>query len=280
MKTMSKLPISLVMCVYNEEKIIENALRSAVDYVSEIVVIHDGPCSDATGKIVKKYGGKFIETEKNKGEAEYIRIKSYQLAAQKYILQLDADESLTKDLQDILPDAVSSDADFITVVWSHYRYGRKVRTLVRRPFLFKKDKVYFIECPHESVRPKKTSITKHYDVDLFNDAEDRYKDQKVLDKNQLDKQAKWVPSHARSLIKFNELRRFNADSSDKGSLFNELLSSRAYLLHGYVSIPLLLVVGSLMESIKLRTNLFLRFSELPIGVKYSRDVAREIRRLK
>ena len=44
-----KLPITLVMCVYNEEKIIEKALKSTIDYVSEIVVVHDGPCSDKTG---------------------------------------------------------------------------------------------------------------------------------------------------------------------------------------------------------------------------------------
>lgn len=277
---MRKLPITLVMCVYNEEEIIENALRSAADYVSEIVVVHDGPCSDSTGSIVRKYGGKFIETEKNKGASEFIRIKTYELASQKYILQLDADEALDASLQGILADAIASDADFITVNWLHYRYGKVIKTLVQRAFLFKKDKIYFIECPHEAVRPKKGATTKHYDVDLFNDAEDRYKNQKEIDKNQLSKQAKWAPVHARALVIFRELKRFNADKNSKGSLFNELLSSRAYLLHGYLTIPFIFIVSSLVASLKFRINPFLLFSELPIPIKYYYAITRNIKKIK
>lgn len=280
MKTPGKLPVTLVMCVYNEEEIIENALSSAVDYVSEIVVVHDGPCTDATGKIVKKYGGKFIETKKNMGESEFIRIKTYENATQKYILQLDADEALNDELRGILADAVASDADFITVDWLHYRNAKEVKTLVRRAFLFKKDKIYFIECPHEDARPKKDAVRKHYNVGLYNDAEDRYKDQKELDKKQLEKQAKWVRPHARVLVNYDKTRRFNADKNDKGSLFNEMLATRAYKLHGYVTIPLILMASSVVASLKFRTNIFLLFAELRMIFKYYRDVTREVGRLR
>ena len=278
---LNKLPITVVMCVYNEEGIIEETLRSVVDYVSEIVVVHDGPCNDRTGEIVKKYGGKFIENKKNTGEAELIRIQSYKLATQKYILQLDADESLTSELQKTLADAVASDADYITVIWSHYRYTKKVRTLVRRPLLFKKDKIYFIECPHESPRPKKHSTIKHYDVDLFNDAGDRYKDQALLDNNQLKKQAKWVPIHADALIRFKKLKRFNTESGDKGSLLNELMSSRFYFLHGYVTIPALFTVSTLITALKFRQDPFLLFSDITVhNTRYYRDLALKIKELK
>jgi glycosyltransferase involved in cell wall biosynthesis len=276
-----KLPITLVMCVYNEEKIIEKALKSTIDYVSEIVVVHDGPCSDKTGEIVKKYGGIFVETKKNKGEAELIRIQSYELASQKYILQLDADEYLTSDLQNILSEAIKTDADFITVNWARYRHGKPIRTLVRRPFLFKKEKVYFIECPHEAVHPKKGSTLKHYNLDLFNDADDRYKNQKMLDKAQIEKQTRWVPSHAAALLKFGQMARYNADANNyKGTPINELMASRIYWLHGYLTVPLLFVISDVMAVVMLGTNPLVLFSELPLNLRYYKDLTREISRLK
>jgi len=276
-----KLPITLVMCVYNEEKIIEKALKSTIDYVSEIVVVHDGPCSDKTGEIVKKYGGKFVETKKNKGEAEFMRIQSYNLASQKYILQLDADEYLNLDLQNILSEAVATDADFITVNWARYRHGKRIRTLVRRPFLFKKEKVYFIECPHEAVHPKEGVILKHYNLDLFNDADDRYKNQKMLDKAQIEKQTRWVPSHAAALLRYTQMARYNTDThSYKGTLLNKLMASKYYLFHGYVTVPLLFVVSNVLAVVKLGTNPLVLFSELPLNLRYHRDLTREIRRLK
>lgn len=276
-----KLPITLVMCVYNEEKIIEQALQSAADYVSEIVVVHDGPCSDRTGEIVKKYGGIFFETKVNKGNAEFIRIKSYELATQKYILQLDADEYLTPDLQNVLSEAVETDADFITVNWARYRYGKRVRTLVRRPFLFKKEKIYYIECSHESVHPKKNATLRHYNVDLFNDADDRYKDQKELDKAQIEKQTKWIPGQAAALIRYNELRRFNTDTkNNKGSLINRLMASKHYRFHGFVTIPVLFVVSDVVAVLKFGTNPLVLFSELPLNLRYYRDLTYAIRELR
>ena len=276
-----KLPITLVMCVYNEEKIIEKALKSIIDYVSEIVVVHDGPCSDKTGEIVKKYGGIFVETKKNKGEAEFIRIQSYELASQKYILQLDADEYLTPDLQNILREAVATDADFITVNWARYRHGKRIRTLVRRPFLFKKEKVYFIECTHEAVRPKEAATLKHYNLDLYNDADDRYKNQKLLDKAQIAKQTKWIPGQAAALVRYDQLTRYNTDThSNKGTLLNKLMASKYYWFHGYVTVPLLFVVSDVLAVVKFGTNPIVLFSELPLNLRYYRDVTREIRRLK
>ncbi len=276
-----KLPITLVMCVYNEDKIIEKALKSTRDYVSEIVVVHDGPCSDKTGDIVKKYGGIFVETKENKGCSEFIRIRSYELARQKYILQLDADEYLTSDLRSILSEAVMTDADFITVNWARYRHGKRIRTLVRRPFLFKKEEVYFIECPHESVHPKKRFYPKHYNVDLFNDADDRYKNQKMLDKAQIVKQTKWIPGQAAALVRYDQLTRYNTDTHNyKGTLLNKLMASKYYWFHGYVTVPLLFVVSDVLAVVKFGTNPIVLFSELPLNFRYYRDLTREISRLR
>jgi len=277
-----KLPITLVMCVYNEEKNIENALQSVTNYVSEIVVVHDGPCTDKTGEIVKKYRGIFYEAPMNKGSSEFIRIKSYELATQKYLLQLDADEYLTPDLQSILSEAVGTNADFITVNWASYRNGEVIRTLIKRPFLFKKERSYFIECPHESIRPKKEATLKHYDIDLFNDADDRYLNQRYIDKQQLLKQAKWVPGHAKALLGFSTLRRYGTDAhNNKGSLFNEIMASGTYWLHAHLTIPILLVGANVVAYLKmkrLRPLFFIPTSYL--AIKYYLDLSKEIHHLR
>ena len=52
--------ISVIMVVYNEEKIIETCLKSVENIASEILVMHDGPCKDNTLKICKKYTNKII----------------------------------------------------------------------------------------------------------------------------------------------------------------------------------------------------------------------------
>ena len=145
--------------------------------------------------------------------------------------------------------------------------------------MFKKEKIYFIECTHESVHPKKNATSKHYNVDLFNDADDRYKNQKLLDKAQLEKQTKWIPGQAAALLKYDKLRRFNTDTqNNKGTLINRLMSSTYYWFHGFVTIPVLFIASDMLAVLKFGTNPFVLFSELPLNLRYYRDLTYEIRR--
>src|SRR5690606_16804387 len=88
--------ISGVIITFNEEKFIENCLKSIIDVVDEIVVV-DSFSTDKTKEICLKYGVRFVEnpfegftTQKNfaNDQAKY-----------DYVLSLDADEELSEELK-------------------------------------------------------------------------------------------------------------------------------------------------------------------------------------
>ena len=88
--------ISGVIITFNEEKFIENCIKSIIDVVDEIVVI-DSFSTDKTKEICLKYGVRFIEnpfegftTQKNFANDQ---------ARYDYVLSLDADEELSQELK-------------------------------------------------------------------------------------------------------------------------------------------------------------------------------------
>ena len=50
-----KLSVSVVMVIYNEEKLFERAIGSFYDLVDEIIIVHDGKCIDQSLEIARKY---------------------------------------------------------------------------------------------------------------------------------------------------------------------------------------------------------------------------------
>jgi glycosyltransferase involved in cell wall biosynthesis len=91
---MNKLPISLVVVTYNEEKNIERCLRS-VPWASEIIVV-DSYSQDNTVRLAHELGARVFQ-EKWKG---YGRQKASAVEKAKFdwILSLDADEALSSAL--------------------------------------------------------------------------------------------------------------------------------------------------------------------------------------
>src|SRR5690606_32197904 len=88
--------ISGVIITYNEEKHIENCLKSIIDIVDEIVIV-DSHSSDNTKDICLKYNVKFIE-QKFLGFTDQKNFASTQ-ATNDYVLSLDADEALSEELR-------------------------------------------------------------------------------------------------------------------------------------------------------------------------------------
>lgn len=91
--------ISAVIVAHNEEKKIEDCLRS-LDFVDEIVVVLD-KCTDRTKEIVQKFTDKIIEGSwKIEGVRRNVALNA---AAGEWILEIDADERISKELaQEIL----------------------------------------------------------------------------------------------------------------------------------------------------------------------------------
>lgn len=88
--------LSVVIITYNEESDIGRCLNSVIDIADEIVVV-DSYSTDNTELICRQAGAKFYQ---HKFEG-YIEQKNYALtlAANDYILSLDADEALDNELR-------------------------------------------------------------------------------------------------------------------------------------------------------------------------------------
>jgi len=153
---MQKLPISVLIIVYNVEKTIERCLNSISDLFDEIIVIHDGECKDNTIRIAEKYTNK-IYTWKRSGNAEHHRAKAISITKNRWVFQIDADEFLSKELRDNFPNLIDNNFDIIEFNWpiwyknKYFQYGFKRA-------LYKKDKVYFISVNHEYVKPINNKI--------------------------------------------------------------------------------------------------------------------------
>lgn len=92
-----KIKISAVIITYNEEKNIHRCLSSIQEVADEIVVI-DSYSTDKTKEICEKHKVKFIE-HKFDGHIEQ---KNWAITQAKYnyVLSLDADEALTRELKE------------------------------------------------------------------------------------------------------------------------------------------------------------------------------------
>jgi glycosyltransferase involved in cell wall biosynthesis len=119
-KVRNNVKISACLVVWNGEAMIKDCLESIKGCVDEIIVVHDGPCSDNTVKICREYTKK-IFIRPHVGEAEPHRPFSFSKATGQWILWIDQDErlpeNLQKDLRDLANSAESKDAAAYSFLW-------------------------------------------------------------------------------------------------------------------------------------------------------------------
>ncbi len=93
------MKLSLCLAVYNEEKNLHIALDSAYDIADEVVIV-DGGSTDKTVEIVKAYGKKVrVIVTDNPVMFHKNKQKAIEAAKGEWILQLDADEAVSKELK-------------------------------------------------------------------------------------------------------------------------------------------------------------------------------------
>ena len=133
--------LSVVIITFNEEKNIARCLDSVSTVADEIVVV-DSYSTDNTEQICKSYGVSFVKH----GFVDYVNQKNYanSKALHEYILSLDADEVLSKELKNSVMQAkMAFDADGYTMnrmtnyagKWVHHcgwYPDRKMRLFDRR----------------------------------------------------------------------------------------------------------------------------------------------------
>lgn len=99
--------LSLVINTKNEEKNIRKCIDSAKDIVSEIIVV-DMESTDETKTIAKKYDAKVFNYQ-DCGYVEPARNFAINKATNQWILILDADETIAKDLKTQIKNIVEND---------------------------------------------------------------------------------------------------------------------------------------------------------------------------
>lgn len=98
-----KAPVSVCIIAKNEEKRLEDCLKSAA-WASEIVVVDD-MSTDRTAEIAKKYTDKIVQRAMDI-EGRH-RNFAYAQASQPWVLSLDADERVTPELAEEITRAAS-----------------------------------------------------------------------------------------------------------------------------------------------------------------------------
>ncbi len=94
----NQIQLSVVLATYNEEANLTRCLESVKDLADEIIVV-DGSSTDNTRDIAEKFGAKVVKTD-NPPVFHINKQKAIDLAQGGWILQLDADESLTQELKE------------------------------------------------------------------------------------------------------------------------------------------------------------------------------------
>ncbi|HRO64788.1 MAG TPA: glycosyltransferase, partial [Candidatus Dojkabacteria bacterium] len=101
------MKISAFLVIYNEEKHIERSLGSLKDVVDEIVVVHDGECTDRSLEIAKDFGAK-IFVQEHRGMREFHQVFAINQCKYDWILQIDADEFLSPEMKKNLRNLIEN----------------------------------------------------------------------------------------------------------------------------------------------------------------------------
>ena len=92
------MKISVVISVYNEEKIIEDCLRS-VKFADEIIFL-DNSSTDETVKIAERYTSKIFKQNNDLYSIDLQKNVGFEKAKNEWILSIDADERVSSELRE------------------------------------------------------------------------------------------------------------------------------------------------------------------------------------
>jgi len=143
--------ISVVMVIYNEEKLIRRCLESVKSVADEILILHDGPCKDKSLEIARKYTSKIFKTKKNYGVPGMILPILFRKVKSEWILKIDADEILSTEFAKAIPRLIrDSDVNAYTVLWPYTDKNKKdiTKNWPRKLSLYRKSKMHYLGLPH------------------------------------------------------------------------------------------------------------------------------------
>lgn len=107
--------LSVVLATFNEERNLAACLESIKDIADEIIIV-DGSSTDKTLEIAKKYKAK-VKITTNKPNFHINKQMAIDLATKDWILQLDADEHVSKELKEKIRQVLKEDDNEFNGYW-------------------------------------------------------------------------------------------------------------------------------------------------------------------
>lgn len=115
--------LSVVLATHNEENNIRACLESVLHWCDEIVVV-DGASTDKTVEIAKSFGARVIQSD-NPPNFHINKQKAITQAKGNWMLQLDADERVTKELRKEIDQVIAQNtSDGFWIPRKNYFLGR------------------------------------------------------------------------------------------------------------------------------------------------------------
>jgi len=267
--------ISALIVCHNEESVIESCLTSIGTCVDEIILIHDGQCTDNTIKIAQKYTRRIFETNVQKGIGESWYMMGFKLCKYDWILRIDADEFLSTELQTNIKELINTNKydaySFIWPMWDGEKYISY--KALRKNFLFRKSKIGFIDKFHYPIKVlgkiSKSNFIVHHKPKYNNWTKETF-DKKLKKWAKLQARDHLVPIENREVLNLN-IEDLKIEQQNKNNFYR---------------FPLLVLMGTYLLQIKsLIMNPELAVDKgFWIAAKtssmYSYEVAKEVKKLK
>lgn len=105
------IKISVVLAVFNEEENLRDCLEKILDLAWEIVIV-DGGSTDQTLEIAKEFGARIIQTD-NPANFHINKNIAIDAASGDWILQLDADEVVSRELAEEIKKVILRKSDIV-----------------------------------------------------------------------------------------------------------------------------------------------------------------------
>ncbi len=149
---MKKLPISLLLVVHNEEQYLERCLVSCADLVDEILVVHDGPCTDRSLEICRRYTN-HVEVRAFVGIPEPHMAYMCAQATNDWLFQLCPDEFFSEELRAQLEALIQDERYQGYQILFPTLYKGNYYKVFHKIILIDKKFFYFVGAPSEYFHP-------------------------------------------------------------------------------------------------------------------------------
>jgi glycosyltransferase involved in cell wall biosynthesis len=141
--------ISACLVIHNEEKNIARCLASIKEAVDEIIVVHDGECSDNSLEICRAFGAKIFIRE-HAGFMEAHLPFCFDQAEGDWLLRIDADEYLSEELKNNLRSLMQDEkVAAYEFLWLIYKDKKSIsHNWPHKVCFFRKNKISFLGVIH------------------------------------------------------------------------------------------------------------------------------------